>query len=206
MAVARQHQSEEGAPCARRREVPCGPALHSWRSSSIALITVTLLTQTAAAQPARASIRSPRHATTTTPGRPTDRLTAIVKPDRAGAAPDSVVTVPDERLAAAALPVVPKQVVAIVPTTPPPAPGPVDTVTTVERAEWDRVAMCEEGGDWEADGSRFSGGLGITRSNWDSYGGLQYAPEAAEATPDEQIMVAERIQPYPPDQDGCSSW
>ena len=66
--------------------------------------------------------------------------------------------------------------------------------------------MCEEGGNWEADGSRFSGGLGITRSNWDSYGGLQYAPEAAEASPDEQIMVAERIQAYPPDQGGCSSW
>jgi hypothetical protein len=66
--------------------------------------------------------------------------------------------------------------------------------------------MCEEGGDWQADGSRFSGGLGITRSNWADYGGLQYASEAAEATPDEQIMVAERIQSYPPDQDGCASW
>ena len=66
--------------------------------------------------------------------------------------------------------------------------------------------MCEEGGNWQADGSRFSGGLGITRANWAGYGGLQYAPEAAEATPDEQIMVAERIQSSPPDQGGCSSW
>ena len=66
--------------------------------------------------------------------------------------------------------------------------------------------MCEEGGDWSSDGSRFSGGLGITRSNWAAYGGQQYAPEGAEATEDEQIMVAERIQSYPPDQDGCRGW
>ena len=66
--------------------------------------------------------------------------------------------------------------------------------------------MCEEGGNWQANGSRFSGGLGITRANWSIYGGLQYAPEAARPLPDEQIMVAERIQSNPPDQGGCSSW
>ena len=66
--------------------------------------------------------------------------------------------------------------------------------------------MCEEGGNWQANGPRFSGGLGITRANWSIYGGLRYAPEAAMATPDEQIMVAQRIQGYPPDQRGCSSW
>ncbi len=99
----------------------------------------------------------------------------------------------------------------VAPPTPPPAAapvpsGPVDTVTAYERAAWEQVAMCEEGGDWESDGSAFSGGLGISRANWDAYGGLQYAPEGAEATEDEQIMVAERIQSYPPDQDGCSGW
>ncbi len=84
--------------------------------------------------------------------------------------------------------------------------GPVDTVTAYERDAWEQVAMCEEGGNWESDGSSFSGGLGISRANWDAYGGLQYAPEGAEATEDEQIMVAERIQSDPPDQDGCSGW
>ena len=89
----------------------------------------------------------------------------------------------------------------------PPAPsGPVDTVTPLERAEWERVAMCEEGGDWSAGGGRFSGGLGITRSNWDAYGGLEFAPEGAMATEDQQIMVAERIQFDPPDQNGCRGW
>jgi hypothetical protein len=66
--------------------------------------------------------------------------------------------------------------------------------------------MCEEGGNWSAGGGRFSGGLGITRSNWVEFGGLQFAPEGAMATEDQQIMVAERIQPYPPDQDGCRGW
>ena len=54
--------------------------------------------------------------------------------------------------------------------------------------------------------SSFSGGLGISRANWDAYGGLEFAPEGADASEDQQIMVAERIQPSPPDQSGCSGW
>ena len=84
--------------------------------------------------------------------------------------------------------------------------GPVDTVTATQRAAWERVAMCEEGGSWTSDGGAFSGGLGISRTNWDAYGGTQFAPDGAEATEDEQIMVAERIQSSPPDQDGCQGW
>ncbi|HEY5098013.1 MAG TPA: transglycosylase family protein, partial [Acidimicrobiales bacterium] len=71
---------------------------------------------------------------------------------------------------------------------------------------WERVALCEEGGDWSADSGRFSGGLGITRANWSAYGGGAYAPEGAMATEDQQIMVAERIQPSAPDQYGCHGW
>jgi hypothetical protein len=89
---------------------------------------------------------------------------------------------------------------------PPPPATPVDTVTPVQREEWERVAMCEEGGDWASDSGRFSGGLGITRTNWDAYGGEAYAPEGAMATEDQQIMVAERIEPSPPDQYGCHGW
>ena len=83
---------------------------------------------------------------------------------------------------------------------------PVDTVTPDQRAAWEQVAMCEEGGDWSSDGWSFSGGLGISRANWDAYGGLEFAPEGADASEDQQIMVAERIQPSPPDQSGCSGW
>jgi hypothetical protein len=89
---------------------------------------------------------------------------------------------------------------------PPPPATPVDTVTPVQREEWERVALCEEGGDWASDGRRFSGGLGITRANWDAYGGEAYAPEGAMATEDQQIMVAERIESRPPDQYGCHGW
>jgi hypothetical protein len=97
------------------------------------------------------------------------------------------------------------------PESPPPAAvttpaQPIDTVTPGQRASWERVAMCEEGGNWQASGPRFSGGLGISRSNWVDYGGGAFAPEAAMATADQQIMVAERIEPNPPDQGGCRGW
>jgi hypothetical protein len=66
--------------------------------------------------------------------------------------------------------------------------------------------VCEEGGNWQADGPRFSGGLGITRANWVAYGGQAFAQSGAQATPDQQIQVAQRIQSSPPDQNGCTSW
>jgi resuscitation-promoting factor RpfA len=84
--------------------------------------------------------------------------------------------------------------------------GPVDTVTPEQRAAWERVAMCEESGNWQADGGRFSGGLGISRANWIAYGGGEFAPEGAMASEDQQIMVAERIQSSAPDQYGCHGW
>jgi hypothetical protein len=68
------------------------------------------------------------------------------------------------------------------------------------------VALCEEGGNYAFRGSVFSGGLGISVVNWAAYGGLAYAANAADATPDQQIMVAERIQSSPPDQSGCAGW
>ena len=186
--------------------------------TSIAVITVTLLTQAATAQPARAATQSPRNPVTHSRTHPTDLLTSLVRPDaRAGSSTKPTASststrstaTPDLHLVDTLLsgrPAGHKEVAPVVPPPPPPAPGPVDTVTPAQRAAWDRVALCEEGGNWQANGPRFSGGLGITRSNWASYGGLQYAPEAAEATPDQQIMVAERIQSSPPDQGGCSSW
>ena len=36
-------------------------------------------------------------------------------------------------------------------------------------AAWDRVNMCEEGGNWHVDGSAFSGGLGMSRANWSQF-------------------------------------
>jgi hypothetical protein len=166
----------------------------------IALITVTLLTQAATVPPARASIR-PSNVTST---HRIDQLTSYVKVGST----TTTTTLPDLHVATALLTghVAGTKHVTPVVTPPPPVPVVADTVTPFQRAAWNRVAMCEEGGNWQADGSRFSGGLGITRANWSIYGGLQYASSAAQATPDEQIMVAERIQFSPPDQYGCSSW
>lgn len=63
---------------------------------------------------------------------------------------------------------------------------------------WDNVARCESGGDWNA-GLRtnhvgtFSGGLMIMQSAWRQYGGGEFAPHAGAATREQQIIVAERI-------------
>jgi Transglycosylase-like domain len=165
----------------------------------IALITVSTLAQAAPVQSAQA-----------------------VQKSSAGTKPASITAKADDNAPLLANPGLLVDLIAARPVAPPtpaaaaapaavaPAPavpaGPVDTVTPEQRAEWSRVAMCEEGGDWASDGSRFSGGLGITRDNWVAYGGEQYAPEGAMATEDEQIMVAERIQFDPPDQYGCRGW
>ena len=56
-------------------------------------------------------------------------------------------------------------------------------------------------------GPIYSGGLGMLNSTWLAYGGGQFAPNAGEASETDQIIVALRIQPYAPDQNGtCSSW
>jgi hypothetical protein len=84
--------------------------------------------------------------------------------------------------------------------------APAQLVSDAVMAQWDKVAMCEEGGNWTVRGASYSGGLGISNTNWVAYGGTQYAYSAADATPEEQVAVAERIQSSPPDQNGCASW
>jgi len=166
---------------------------------SIALITVTLLSQLVSVQPARAANATPR---TSAVRASHAQLTSDITPTPKSAPPSTVspVTLHLGMALLVGKPAGTKEVAPVVP------PAPADTVTPAQRAAWERVAMCEEGGNWSADGPRFSGGLGITRANWAIYGGLQYASEGALATPDQQIMVAERIQSYAPDQSGCRGW
>ncbi|HVX47889.1 MAG TPA: transglycosylase family protein [Candidatus Saccharimonadales bacterium] len=76
-------------------------------------------------------------------------------------------------------------------------------VSPEEFREWKKVNICEEGGDWHVSGPVYSGGLGISNVNWVAYGGRRFAPTGATATPAEQIVIAQRIQPNPPDQHGC---
>jgi len=60
---------------------------------------------------------------------------------------------------------------------------------------WDRIAHCESGGRWHiATGNGYFGGLQISKSTWDGYGGRKFARYPHGATKQEQIRVAERIQ------------
>jgi hypothetical protein len=94
--------------------------------------------------------------------------------------------------------------------------APVATTTTTTTlvsqpvmAQWAKVAWCETHANWGHKGSVFEGGLGIMPVNWVYYGGLQYAPHAWLATPEQQVAIAVKIQHGlpAPDQDGtCHAW
>ena len=73
-------------------------------------------------------------------------------------------------------------------------------VTLAQFQAWSRVAVCEEGGWIGSSGAAYPDSLGINATNWWSDGGT------TDTSPDAQIVVAERIQSNPPDQEGCSSW
>ncbi|MFG2716136.1 peptidoglycan DD-metalloendopeptidase family protein [Streptomyces goshikiensis] len=66
------------------------------------------------------------------------------------------------------------------------------TAASVET--WDNVAACESNGNWTADtGNGFSGGLQFTQDTWAGFGGHQYAPNAHQASKDQQITIAEKV-------------
>jgi len=78
-------------------------------------------------------------------------------------------------------------------------------VSPLVMAKWSKVAWCETHGNWAMQGATFSGALGISNVVWNSYGGREFAPNAGLATPQEQVLVATRINGgYVPDQDGCN--
>lgn len=75
--------------------------------------------------------------------------------------------------------------------------------------QWSKVAWCETHGHWAMQGPHYSGGLGIRNDVWVEYGGLQYAEHAGDATVEQQIIIARRINSngYIPDQNGtCKRW
>jgi hypothetical protein len=94
---------------------------------------------------------------------------------------------------------------------PPPATTLDDGITPYQRAAWDRVNICEEGGRWNVEGSEFAGGLGFSRANWATFNTFGYPADAAQATPDQQIRVAVAFATAywgnpnaAPDQNGCN--
>ena len=85
---------------------------------------------------------------------------------------------------------------------------PVVNVGLVPRSivlKWEKIAVCETGFNWTLRGPLYSGGLGITNYNWIAYGGKQFANNAADASIEEQIYIATKINSsgYVPDQYGC---
>lgn len=98
----------------------------------------------------------------------------------------------------------------VVPTT---VARPAPLVSHADMVAWGRVAWCETHANWQYEGPRYDGGLGISRVNWVYYGGHEFAPAPHLATPEEQVVVAQRIQAanghagLVPDQNGeCSAW
>jgi Transglycosylase-like domain len=174
----------------------------------IAVITISTLTLAASAQPARAvTTPASSNSGTATLVMPSDHLIAYqgITAGAPASTGSKLLFNAEGALSSFVTKAAPAPTAPAV-TAPAPVVTPTDTVTPDQRAAWERVAMCEEGGNWAADGGRFSGGLGISRTNWIAYGGGEYASSGAQATEDQQIMVAERIQSSPPDQYGCGSW
>jgi hypothetical protein len=64
------------------------------------------------------------------------------------------------------------------------------TANAAPASVWDRVAQCESGGNWQATGNGYSGGLQITPTTWRAFGGTGSAHQAGRA---QQIAVAERV-------------
>lgn len=59
---------------------------------------------------------------------------------------------------------------------------------------WDALAHCETRGNWATDSvPGFSGGLGFAHGTWRSMGGGEFADVAADATREQQIVVAQRV-------------
>lgn len=60
---------------------------------------------------------------------------------------------------------------------------------------WDQLAACESGGNWSINsGNGYAGGLQFHPRTWTGHGGGQYAPSADQASRDQQIAVAQRVQ------------
>ncbi|MEJ5927652.1 transglycosylase family protein [Corynebacterium sp. H128] len=68
------------------------------------------------------------------------------------------------------------------------------TASAATDSDWDRLAGCEAGGNWNINtGNGYHGGLQFSPSTWSANGGQEFAPYAYQATREQQIAVAERV-------------
>jgi len=77
---------------------------------------------------------------------------------------------------------------------PPPAPNPVVvTAASPVTGVWTRLAQCEASGNWHTNtGNGYYGGLQEDMSFWRRYGGAAYAARPDLASPEAQVVVAQR--------------
>ncbi len=69
------------------------------------------------------------------------------------------------------------------------------TIDPDELSKWEALAECESGNDWSINtGNGFYGGLQFTPQTWAGFGGTQYAPQANQATKEQQIEIAKKVQ------------
>jgi len=74
------------------------------------------------------------------------------------------------------------------------ASRPSAVTTSGGNGVWDTIARCESSGNWSMNsGNGYSGGLQFHPGTWRSAGGTAYAPFAYQATPAQQIEIAERV-------------
>lgn len=60
---------------------------------------------------------------------------------------------------------------------------------------WNSIAQCESGGNWAINtGNGYQGGLQFNSQTWSAYGGGEYAASADQASREQQIAVAEKVQ------------
>lgn len=77
---------------------------------------------------------------------------------------------------------------------PEPTPEPPAATEGPQAGVWAALSECESGGDWgTATGNGFFGGLQFHPQTWRGHGGGEFAPSAHQASPAEQIVVAERV-------------
>jgi hypothetical protein len=73
----------------------------------------------------------------------------------------------------------------------PPAIAPV----AAQAEPWASIVRCETGGDWHADtGNGYQGGLQLSPQAWAAHGGGQFAPRADAASPEQQVVVGDRVR------------
>ncbi len=76
-----------------------------------------------------------------------------------------------------------------------PTPPKPKTPSVNDGSVWDRLAQCESGGNWSINtGNGYYGGLQFNAGTWRAYGGDAYAPFAHQATREQQIAIAKKVQ------------